>query len=270
MLKRFFHYIYQLTDFKNKTDSDTGGYAIAGRKKDKNGNPKQEDAIYISPETANGKLIIVADGLGGHAHGEFASNYIISSLKNAFLSQKEIIEDIPFFLRQRILEAAVMIKKKGDEDPEYHGTGTTLTGFLLLRNSFFTFNVGDSRVYKLDIAGKLKQLSKDHTPLQRMIEDGILSEKEARKHPMRNKMNSALGMPLDRVKIDIRGPLGLEKNEILLACSDGVHDYLTDEEIQPILNDYNGDAQLLAKSIVEAAYLAGSKDNISCCIFINV
>lgn len=266
MLKKILEFFSSVTDYQKAEQNLAYGYSIAGRKLDGEGQPKQEDAFYISPPSPNGRLMLVADGLGGHAHGEFASNHTLSIFEQALNSLQEPPKDIPFFLRQQAMTAAAQVHRKGIDDPAYYGSGSTLCGFYLLKDQYFLINIGDSRAYLLNDNNILIRLSKDHSPVQEMLNKGLITEEEAAIHPQRNQMSSAIGMPLEQIRLDINGPFTIEKGEILLTFTDGIHDYLTDSDIQKIILEYATN-ESLAKTLVQAAFDAGSKDNITACFF---
>lgn len=241
-----------------KVNSLTGSYSITGRKKN------QEDDFYISDKKDENRLILVADGVGGHGHGDFASKTIIELFENKF-SENNRFKDILGFLQQVTIEAATLVLNKVTEQPEYKNCGTTITGFFIQGDKFFTLNVGDSRVY-IYSNQKLTQLTKDHSLVQRMVEKGEITEQEAANHPKRNIMTSAIGQKLSQMKIDVEGHYDLEHGDILLAFSDGVHDYLSKKELTELIEaNYKNDN--LAEVLVNSAYANGSKDNITVCYY---
>ncbi len=237
---------------------NTSSYSIQGRK------PGQEDALFVSDWKNNQQIIFVADGVGGHKHGEYASRLCVNIFENEF-ETKEKISQIPDFLKKTILLVAAKLLNKSAEDEEYKNTGTTISGFFIDKNTFFTFNVGDSRVYFFD-GKKLLQATKDHSVVQNMLDKGEITEQEAFNHPKRNMMTSAIGQSLDLMKIAIKGPYKIRKNNLLLAFSDGIHDALTDAEIKKIIMKEKSIPKL-ARLLVESAYTAGGKDNITACLY---
>jgi len=254
MLKK----VVKKVDNTQKINSLTGSYSIIGRKKN------QEDDFFISDEKDGSRLILVADGVGGHGHGDFASKTITELFENKF-SENSRIKDIPYFLEQTTIEAATNVLNKVTEFPEYKNCGTTVTGFFIQGDKFFTLNVGDSRVY-LYSKHKLKQLTKDHSLVQRMVERGEITAEEAVNHPKRNIMTSAIGQKLSQMKIDVEGHYEIEHGDILFAFSDGVHDYLSEKELIELI-EANYKNSNLAEVIVNSAYANGSKDNITVCYY---
>lgn len=238
--------------------SITGFYSEQGRR------DNQEDSYLITEKYNNQQLIIVADGLGGQEYGEYASNQVVEIFKNFFVQSKEF--DSPAsFLRRTALVAGSMLMQKSLENPKYSGAATTLTGFYIDKDQFYSVNVGDSRVY-LYTDGVLIRVTKDHSYVQHMIDQGQLTVDEAFHHPKKNLVTSIIGSNLSELKVDVKGPLTLKKGDILLACSDGIHDYLTDLQIFETIKD-NEDNPNLAEILVKKAYAELSQDNITVCFY---
>ncbi len=240
--------------FANSDLQSTGGHSIQGRK------PSQEDSYYISEKRDNRQLLLVADGVGGHGHGDFASSLAVDIFKNTFAQNKNF-GDIPSFLRKTALVVASMVLQKSLDEPEYKNCGTTLTGFFIDNNKFYTINIGDSRCYHLS-KDELIRITRDHSIVQDLLDKHEITEAEAFVHPKRNMMTSAIGQPISMLKIDVEGPKPIDFGEILFAFSDGVHDALTESQIKTIIEKYKKTNEL-ANKLVEASYSAGGKDNIT-------
>ncbi len=234
-------------------------YSIKGRKN------IQEDSYYISEEKNKQQLLFVADGVGGHGHGDFASQLCVEIFKTNFLRLGKIIE-INNFLEDTAYEVAKQVLKKGEEYPEFKNCGTTISGIFVDNKSYYTINIGDSRVYSI-ADNKLNRETKDHSKVQRLIDTGIITETEARVHPEKNMMTSAIGQSLNMITIDINGPKELYKNKLLFACTDGIHDALDDAEIETFFNSNEIDNNL-AEKLVTKAYKSGINDNITLCILV--
>lgn len=233
--------------------------SIQGRK------PSQEDSFLVTQERMGMRLIFVADGVGGHGHGDWASMATVEVFQNAFSSIESPSLDIPQFLRSTAMEAARIVLEKGQNQPEYKNCGTTVSGFLIKGNQYHTINIGDSRVY-LWTNGMLCRETHDHSIVQELLDKGEITEDEAFTHPRRNMMTSAIGQSLNMIKIDINGPRQLESGDILMAFSDGVHDALRDHEIFSLVSQ-NLQNDRLADILVEQSYNAGGKDNITAVIY---
>jgi protein phosphatase len=249
-----FNKIISKLNGKSQVPDPTGGYSIQGRK------PTQEDSYFISEKKNGRQLILVADGVGGHGHGDFASKLALEIFENTF-AQSDNFGDIQDFLRKTTLVVAAMVLQKSILEPEYTNCGTTLTGFFINENKFYTLNVGDSRCYHYT-KDVITRITKDHSLMQDLIDKGELTEEQAMTHPQRNVMTSAIGQALSMLKIDIEGPTEIDFGEMLFAFSDGVHDALTDKQIQTIVDKHKKDNDL-AQKLVDASYAAGGKDNIT-------
>lgn len=236
------------------------GYSIQGRKS------SQQDDYYLSPATKNGYFIFVADGVGGHAHGDFASRTCREILSNSFESNKAFISDVEDYLRKNAMTVAESVWLKGSTEPEYKHCGTTLSGFLVRNSQYFWINIGDSRVYIMNLKNELRQLTKDHSIVQDLLDRGMISIEEALIHPQKNKMSSAIGQALNMIRIDVAGPYPIKRGDILLTCTDGIHSALSDNEISTIMSA-NKKNPNLAKLLVETAFKAGGRDNITACVY---
>lgn len=236
----------------------TGFYTDKGRK------DNQEDSYLITSEFENRQLVLVADGLGGLEYGEFASSQTIDVFRNFFI-QSNNFDSAESFLTKTALVAASMLMNKSYENPSYKDCATTLTGFMVIGNEYYTVNVGDSRVYLLS-DNKLSRKTKDHSFVQHLIDMGELTVEESYTHPKKNLVTSIISSNISNLKTKVEGPFQLKKNDILIACSDGVHDYLTDNKIEKIMIE-NKNSDNITEILVKAAYDAGSKDNITACFY---
>ncbi len=238
----------------NKPDFFTQGYSVAGKK------PVNEDSFLIVKKNQTA-LLLVADGVGGHGHGDWASQECVNHFRAEF-ERIQHLNDAPSFLKENALKVAQKVLQKGNDEPAYKNCGTTLTGFLILENTYYVINIGDSRSYLFHENKGIRRLTKDHSVVQEMMDAGILTEAEAATHPYRAQMTSAIGQPLDMIKIDITGPYTLGKEDLLLAFSDGIHDFLTDEQLTKLIATTSAN---LAQVLVEESLKAGSNDNLTAC-----
>ncbi len=239
----------------NKSSLETDGHSVAGKK------PVNEDSFLIE-QKKDSCLLLVADGVGGHGHGDWASQTCVQMYRDAF-RRVDNLNDPKTFLHEIALKVAQAVLRKHVDDPAYKNCGTTLTGFLLQERYYYVINIGDSRSYAFHPTKGLRRITKDHSVVQQMIDAGTLTEAEAANHPYRATMTSAIGQSLETLKIDITGPFTVADNERLLAFSDGVHDFLTDEQIAKIVSSEN--AKPLAQALVEKSLEAGSTDNVTAC-----
>lgn len=209
-------------------------------------------------------LFLVADGMGGHQSGEVASRlaaqaasqYLMNALLSSDLDENEEFCDVDC---QKLVKEAV-------EEAQNHilrhvpGGGTTLTLVLAIDNDLFSAHVGDSRIYLLGTDGKMKQMTKDHSLVKRLVDLGEISEREAQVHPQRNVLYRALGQN-DPFEPDI-DQFVLEKGEKILICSDGLWSVLSMDQMQEMIKK-TPDLDQLACDLVTAANDYGGPDNIS-------
>lgn len=215
-------------------------------------------------------LYVVADGMGGHAAGEIASreaaDTVYGMVKRDFgrlqrLANGDTGEDA---MRQavRLLESAVqgatyMVFGLAQHDPEQQGMGTTLSVLAIAGDVAITAQVGDSRVY-LVRDGVASALTEDHTLVAWQIKQGIITEAEAATSPHRNVITRAVGSR-EYVQVDTR-VIGLRGGDAFLICSDGLHGYLADDEVPPIVAL---GPERATQRFIELANARGGKDNIT-------
>ncbi len=215
-----------------------------------------EDAVGCWPHE-DGFVFAVADGLGGHNAGELASSLALEVLARE-MEQAPKTWPIAKRLRRAVQEANLTIYNKGMTVPELYHMGTTLTASALVGSALIAVHVGDCRLYLLREEG-LRQLTKDHTWVWEQVQYGILSPEEARVHPRRNVLSRCLGHDLI-LSIDVL-TLDIQKGDVFVQCSDGVHALLPDAEIADLLRATRPDAA--CQAIIEKARAAGGDDNLS-------
>lgn len=214
-----------------------------------------EDAAYGSP-----RLVAVADGVGGEAAGELASRLAIQKL--AGLDKRRLVHPLDREFTDAVADANAVISFAVSYEPGHAGMATTLTAVALSNDGrYLVANVGDSRTY-LFRDGGLGQLTRDDSLVQELIDQGVLSESEARSHPQRSLVLRALDGAERRPPAlrAVRARLG----DRLLLCSDGVTDYLTDEQLAQFLLVDN--ASEAVRQLVDAALAHGSRDNVTAVI----
>ncbi len=213
-------------------------------------------------------LLIVADGMGGHAAGEVASRMAVSSLVRLALQlpdwifqlDDEHVPEIERRARRLVQQIGSMLVQQGVQDPALAGMGTTFTAARSLGRDLMIVHVGDSRAY-LYRAGRLRRLTKDHTFAQMMVEQGDLGAEEAAHSRLRHILTNALGGSSERADVDI-DMLRLEDGDRLLLCSDGLTDLVDDEAIAATLSSIPV-SQDTCKQLVQLALERGGRDNIT-------
>jgi protein phosphatase len=208
---------------------------------------RNEDSFLVDPP-----LYAVADGMGGHRGGEVASKLALETVEALARSGKG-------GLAEQVREANRAVFERSMTDRAVSGMGTTLTGAVVDDEGAHIVHVGDSRAYLLR-AGALRQLTEDHTLVNRMVQAGEITPDEAEVHPHRNVVTRVVGTEPD-VRVDEQDVPLLEGDRLLL-CSDGLTNMVTIEQIRAILES-NPSAQDAATRLVRAANRAGGIDNIT-------
>lgn len=202
-------------------------------------------------------LFIVADGMGGHNAGDYASKYTVRTIVEEVGRAKE--ETTVTILENAIKKANVHIRTKANEVEDYNGMGTTVVAATIEGDVLTVANVGDSRLYVIN-SDEIKQITRDHSLVEEMIRMGGLAREQARSHPDKNIITRAIGAQ-DDVDVDFFH-VRLEKGDMILMCSDGLTNMVEDEEIRLILNGQR-DIVEKAQRLVFAANENGGKDNIA-------
>ncbi|NYT06835.1 MAG: serine/threonine-protein phosphatase [Methanomicrobiales archaeon] len=226
--------------------------------------PGNEDACEvrrISHPSGTILLLAVADGLGGHPAGEVASRLAVRTLGEIVHDQLSRLPNPDQESLEALMELAFretnhrMISASGQEE-EWQGMGTTLVAALITgtEDHCIIGNIGDSRAYR--VGDRLERLTRDHSRVQELVEEGILSPLEAERHPLKNIVTRIIGREGDRADIT-SCRLG---NARILLCSDGLLDGLTEQEILAILAE--GAYPAVCNALIEAAQVK-SRDNIT-------
>jgi protein phosphatase len=203
-----------------------------------------------------GRLLVVADGMGGHRGGATASRLAGEIVKAQYLGSET--PEIPDALREAMTRANARIYSESQMNPDLRGMGTT-TSALAIRDEHGWFaHVGDSRIY-LVRGEEIKQLTDDHSLVASMVREGLLTAKEAETHPRRNVLQRSLGVAED-VDIDVRGPLVIEEGDTYILCSDGLHGLVREEELKEIAKL---PIQRAADEFVRLALERGAPDNVT-------
>lgn len=218
-----------------------------------------QDFIYSTDEPIGTmkNLYIVADGMGGHNAGDFASKYTVETVVREI---KNSMEKKPFRIMGRAIRVAnELIRIKAKEDISLYGMGTTVVVASVENNVLEVANVGDSRLY---IVGKegIRQITRDHSLVEEMVRMGGMSPEVARNHPDKNIITRAVGAR-DTVEVDFFSE-DLFEGDIVLMCSDGLTNMLSDDEIYEILMS-EGTLEDKPQRLIDAANANGGKDNIA-------
>lgn len=217
-----------------------------------------QDYMYTS-ENAVGNLpnlFIVADGMGGHKAGEFASRYTVDTIVESIRADKET-EPI-CLIRNAIQTANAKLIEKSNEDISMSGMGTTVVVVTVINDKAVVANVGDSRMYV--IGKEIVQITRDHSLVEEMVRMGELAKDAAKDHPDKNIITRAVGAT-ESIDIDFF-EVELFPQDYILMCSDGLTNMVEDEDIRTIVHSQRDVAERVEK-LVEAANNNGGHDNIT-------
>lgn len=212
--------------------------------------------------TTYGIVFAVADGIGGERGGAIASNLALTALERQFYGVEKGDRGINPFLEalQAAAERAnTTILKVANSKPELSRMGCTLSGICLTPENYLVFNAGDSRVYRCR-DGVLKLLTDDDTITNLAVRAGHLSQQEAEKSEARHTLTNCLGSTSFHLKVET-GP-ELRDNDLILICSDGLHDLVNDDDLEKLLATSRPVEELI-RSLVYQATQNGGHDNIS-------
>jgi len=210
-------------------------------------------------------VAIVADGMGGYQAGEVASatavKIIMEQLDSLFKTSTHLKRySATMLLEQAVLKANQAIYKMAENQIHYSGMGTTVVAVLFHNDSISVAHVGDSRLYRLR-GNDFRQLTKDHSVLQELIDCGYYTPEKARHSQHQHTITRALGIE-QNVNIEIQEDRVLDQ-DIYLLCSDGLSDMLDENEMYTIVSSKNHSLKQAAQLLIEAANDKGGKDNIS-------
>jgi serine/threonine protein phosphatase PrpC len=203
-----------------------------------------------------GAIFVVADGMGGHAAGEIASTVAVQKIVSDYFDTES--NDVLGALAHAIRAANEEILKISRENAEHMGMGTTLVAVVLCQGILYVANIGDSRVYIIR-KNRLRQITEDHSWVAEQVRAGVLTEEQARNHVHRNVITRSLGTQ-PNIVADVFVEVARE-GDTLLLCSDGLHGYVTDDDIAQTIMLYEPDEA--AKRLVAMANDAGGPDNIT-------
>lgn len=239
------------------------GITDVGQRRDHN-----EDAFLMDEELG---LFVVADGMGGHAGGGTASRLAVETIQAAVRHAKEAepgsfgtadgsVEEspLPDVLREAVEEACAVIYRTAQGDPELAGMGTTVTAALVDGQVAYVAHVGDSRCYLLR-AGRIYQVSEDHSLVNEQLKAGAISPDEAKHSRFKNIITRSVGFE-QQVQVDLMG-LELEAGDAIVICCDGLSNLVDDPEILHIVEESTID--LAPGRLVALANDRGGDDNIT-------
>lgn len=209
---------------------------------------------------AGNNLFLVADGMGGHAGGDVASALTTSALAELDPQQFSDPAAATESLRSSLIQANTDLSATVGEHPELAGLGTTFTGFATVGDKLALAHIGDSRLYLMR-DGKLTQITRDHTFVQRLVDSGRITEEEAKTHPRRSVLMRVLGDVDSSPEIDTQ-VLDTKPGDLWLLCSDGLCGYVADRDIELTLRKRSSLQQAL-DSLIDRSLMNGAPDNVT-------
>ncbi len=217
-----------------------------------------QDYMFTSEKPVGNlpNLFLVADGMGGHKAGDFASRFTVETLVQTIANQEETDP-------QRLLNLSIQytngrLLEEARNNPEMTGMGTTLVALTILEDHFLVANVGDSRLYV--ISDEILQITEDHSFVQEMVRIGELGAEEAKSHCNKNIITRAIGAETALTVDFFEGKL--EAGDEILMCTDGLTNMIEDEEIRQIVKGQRDVAEKAVR-LVQKANENGGKDNIT-------
>jgi PPM family protein phosphatase len=206
-------------------------------------------------------LMIIADGMGGHNKGEIASAIGVATAANLIVPKLCSQTDLDFAkeLSSALKEANTRILNYAMDHPDCEGMGTTMTASIINSQKIYTAHVGDTRAYLLG-KGKTKQLTKDHSLVQDLVDKGEITPDEAKNHPQKNVITRVVGY-YPNIEVD-NYESELQKDDQILMCCDGLVNHVSDSEIAEIVISETNPAKTCAQ-LISVANERGGKDNIS-------
>jgi len=227
-----------------------------------------EDAIGSNPDLG---LLVLADGMGGYNAGEVASGIAVRTTLELVASACQHAERAApdphtglmqqsIILRDAIARANKVIHQTARSQRRCEGMGTTIVALLFHDNRVSVAHVGDSRIYRLR-AGRLEQVTQDHSLLQELVDRGIYSASEAARSSNRNYVTRALGVEAT-VEVDVHEE-EVRPGDIYLMCSDGLSDMVDNEDIQLTISTFNANLDVAGQQLIKLGNDHGGKDNIS-------
>ena len=220
-----------------------------------------EDVLYASVDPVGNlpNLFLVADGMGGHKAGEVASRsameFFLKYINETPCNDGELLD----YMTGAVKYANNAVFELSLSDMAYFGMGTTLSACVVADGKVYIAHIGDSRIYLVN-SGKLQQLTNDHTFVGEMVRAGQFSKEEAERHPSKNALTRALGVERD---VSSDAPVAaVTSGDVLLLCSDGLNNMVSESEIVKILMS-NKDVEQKSDELVELAKNNGGADNIT-------
>jgi protein phosphatase len=219
-----------------------------------------EDSMDVF-DTANMKVFVVCDGMGGHVGGQVASQTAIAAIKQFMLNH--VFTDPREAINNAMIAANDAIIQRAQAQSELNGMGSTCVMLIVTSDGKVYYgHIGDSRIY-IVANHRITQLTKDHSYVQTLVDAGEISKEQAEHHPRKNEITNALGLPEMQPPTLCNEPIEPEAGNCFLLCSDGLSGMVDDLHMERVVSKHEINIQQRAKKLVQMANEAGGKDNIT-------
>ncbi|MDR1022791.1 MAG: Stp1/IreP family PP2C-type Ser/Thr phosphatase [Prevotellaceae bacterium] len=219
-----------------------------------------EDSMAVF-EAANMKIFVVCDGMGGHVGGQVASQTAAAAIRDFLVNN--ITLDPREAIHNSIIAANEAILRKAAQQPELAGMGSTCVMLVVTSDGKAYYgHVGDSRIY-IVANHHITQITKDHSFVQSLVDAGQITKEQAERHPRKNEITNALGLPSMQPPAICSAPIEPDSGNCFLLCSDGLTGMVGDEQIQRVISKHEIPVQQRAEKLVEMANANGGVDNIT-------
>lgn len=219
-----------------------------------------EDTFTFINKDENNFIAFVCDGMGGHLGGSYASSKTVEFINEAYNKlDVSSLKNIGVWLFDTLQSANKYIFEQSLINENLKGMGTTVSGVIMVNGELYYAHIGDSRIYVYD-DNELNQITTDHTYVNTLLLNGLISFKQAQKHPKRHVLTNALGIKR-KVSVDI-GQIRLSENQNILICTDGLHNLLDGKKLLKLLSQ-KIDTELKVNLVKEKALELGGIDNIT-------
>ncbi|MBR2257794.1 MAG: Stp1/IreP family PP2C-type Ser/Thr phosphatase [Blautia sp.] len=218
-----------------------------------------QDYVFVSASPMGNlpNLFVVADGMGGHNAGDYASSHAVETLVGEVISDQNI--NAIKIIRHAVEAANTEILARARDNISFYGMGTTLVLSTIVGHYIYVANVGDSRLYL--IRDQIRQVTVDHSLVQEMVYSGEIKAEEMRTHPEKNVITRAIGAE-DLVEIDFFD-VEIKPGDYILMCSDGLTNMVEDQRIEALIHSEDKSLEEKGQSLIDEANANGGKDNIA-------
>jgi PPM family protein phosphatase len=222
----------------------------------------EDSSLYWEPDSdkefaRKGRLAVIADGMGGYEGGQEASRLAVETVR--FVYDRDF-DDAQNALVTGLRSAHDTIQRYAEQHPQFSGMGTTCTALAIVARSLYFAHIGDSRLYLLR-AGATSRLTRDHSYVSRLVENGIVRSEDAESHPQRHILTAALGSGREVIPDKPEHPIALDEGDVLVLCTDGLWSVVGEVELARLaLSQPPAEA---CASMVNAALDRGGPDNVT-------